>query len=272
MLFVEYLIAKVVRLEEGKPQCDCQARAAYSVSDPLVSTGPLGGTKRKRMVDHDDDDGLSDKGELSVLSDDEDDESNDAPGIHNTSPPIASSDKQGRQPERENPVPITQHAPSSDSVRLPSIMNLLNHAPPPPPEVRSASRSAHSSPYGPFGPHIFSSSSSPTSTHPIGSMASAMPRQMSRRASTTSASSTFSPSLHAYGYAPEREVAMRYAKPYTHTHGPEATMSPLALVTGLPSPPASGSTNPYNRVDPSPPTLRLPSPRENLVEIREEGP
>ena len=63
MLFVEYLIAKVVRLEEGKPQCDCQARAAYSVSDPLVSTGPLGGTKRKRMVDHDDDDGLSDKGE-----------------------------------------------------------------------------------------------------------------------------------------------------------------------------------------------------------------
>ena len=85
MLFVEYLIAKVVRLEEGKPQCDCQARAAYSVSDPLVSTGPLGGTKRKRMVDHDDDDGLSDKGKLSVLSDDEDDESNDAPGIHNTS-------------------------------------------------------------------------------------------------------------------------------------------------------------------------------------------
>ena len=104
VLFVEYLIAKVVRLEEGKPQCDCQARAAYSVSDPLISTGPLGGTKRKRMVDHDDDDGLSDKGKLSVLSDDEDDESNDAPGIHNTSPPIASLDKQGRQPERENPV------------------------------------------------------------------------------------------------------------------------------------------------------------------------
>ena len=271
VLFVEYLIAKVVRLEEGKPQCDCQARAAYSVSDPLVSTGPLGGTKRKRMVDHDDDDGLSDKGELSVLSDDEDDESNDAPGIHNTSPPIASSDKQGRQPERENPVPITQRAPSSDSVRLPSIMNLLNHAPPPPPEVCSASRSVHNSPYGPFGPHIFSSSSSPTSAHPIGSMAAAMPRHMSRRTSTTSASSTFSPSLHAYGYAPEHEVAMRYAKPYTHTHGPEATMSPLALVTGLPSPPASGSTNPYNRVDPSPPTLRLPSPRGNLVEIREEG-
>ena len=175
------------------------------------------------MVDHDDDDGLSDKGELSVLSDDEDDESNDAPGIHNTSPPIASSDKQGRQPERENPVPITQRAPSSDSVQFPSIMNLLNHAPPPPPEVRSASRSAHNSP-------------------------------------------------HAYGYAPEREVAMRYATPYTHTHGPEATMSPLALDTGLPSPPASGSTNPYNRVDPSPPTLRLPSPRGNLVEIREERP
>ena len=41
VLFVEYLIAKVVRLEEGKPQCDCQAWAAYSVSDPLVSTGPL---------------------------------------------------------------------------------------------------------------------------------------------------------------------------------------------------------------------------------------
>ena len=268
MLFVEYLIAKVVRLEEGKPQCDCQARAAYSVSDPLVSTGPLGGTKRKRMVDHDDDDGLSDKGELLVLSDDEDDESNDAPGIQNTSPPIASSDKQGRQPERENPVPITQRAPSSDSVRLPSIMNLLKHAPPPPPEVCSA----HNSPYGLFGPHIFSSSSSPTSAHPIGSMAAAMPRHMSRRTSTTSASSTFSPSLHAYGYAPEREVAMRYAQLYTHTHGPEATMSPLALDTGLPSPPASGSTNPYNRVDPSPPTLRLPSPRGNLVKIREEGP
>ena len=97
-------------------------------------------------------------------------------------------------------------------------------------------------------------------------------RHMSRHTSTTSASSTFSPSLHAYGYAPEREVAMRYAKPYTHTHGPEATMSPLALDTGLPFPPASGSTNPYNRVDPSPPTLRLPSPRGNLVEIREEGP
>ena len=147
-------------------------------------------------------------------------------------------------------------------------MNLLNHAPPPPPEVRSASRSAHNSPYGPFGPHIVSSSSSLTSAHP---MAAAMPRHMSRRTSTTSASSTFSPSLHAYGYAPEREVAMRYAQLYTHTHGPEATMSPLALDTGLPSPPASGSTNPYNRVDPSPPTLRLPSPRGNLVEIREVG-
>ena len=166
VLFVEYLIAKVVRLEEGKPQCDCQARAAYSVSDPLVPTGPLGGTKRKRMVDHDDNDSLSDKGKLSVLRDDEDVESNNAPGIHNTSPPIASLDKQGRQPERKNPVPITQRAPLSDSVRLPSITNLLNHAPPPPPEVRSASRSAHSSPYGPFGPHIFSSSSSPTSAHP----------------------------------------------------------------------------------------------------------
>ena len=96
VLFVEYLIAKVVRLEEGKPQCDCQARAAYSVSDPLISTGPLGGTKRKRMVDHDDNDDLSDEGELSVLSDNEDDELNNAPGIHNTSPSIASSDKQGR--------------------------------------------------------------------------------------------------------------------------------------------------------------------------------
>ena len=182
VLFVEHLIAKVVRLEEGKPHCDCQARAAYPVSDP-VSTGSLGGTKRKRMVDHDDDDGLSDEGELSVSSDDEDDESNDAPGIDNTSPPIASSDKQGeRRLERENPVPITQRAPSSDNVRLPSIMNLLNHAPPP--EVRSASRSAQSSPYGPFGPHIFSSSSSPTSAQPIGSMAAAMPRQMSRRTST----------------------------------------------------------------------------------------
>ena len=28
VLFVEYLIAKVLQLEEGKPQCDCQARAA----------------------------------------------------------------------------------------------------------------------------------------------------------------------------------------------------------------------------------------------------
>ena len=269
VLFVEHLIAKVVRLEEGKPQCDCQERAAYSISDTLVSTDTLGGTKRKRMVDHDDDDGLSDEGELSVVSDDEDDESNDDPGIHNASPPIASSDKQGeRRLERENPVPVTQCAPSSDSVRLPSIIILLNHAPPPPSEVHSA----HNSPYGPFEPHIFSSSSSPTSAPPIGSMAAAMPRQMSRRTSITSLSSTFSPSLHAYGYAPEREVAMRYAKPYTHTHGPEATMSPLALGTGLPSPPASGSTNPYNRVDPSPPTLRLPSPRGNLVEIREERP
>lgn len=258
VLFVEDLIERLSRLEGGQPSselCDCRLRSNVASSSPPErnSNCPVDnvslGVKRKHIED--------DNESSSALSvggpeDDEGDNASDGhdrASIERSSLPIERSDGRDAECRRRN-------ARSIESVRLPSISNLLNHAPTENlPFSLSGSQSAHGSPYAPFGPHMYSKqvhTHLPASTRPDNSTT------IPRRASSSSVVS-FSPSFLACS---------------TDRHSVGRTkdvMSPLAL--GLPSPPASGSTNPHHahvgQADPGPPpALKLPSPRSSPSEMQ----
>lgn len=260
VLFVEDLIDRLSRLESGQPSsepCNCRLSSNVAPSSLPTSFGniPLAGDialGAKRKYTEDDHESLS----ITSAGEPEDNEEGDdgevRTAVEHSSLPLERSC--GRETESHRRI-----ARSTESIRLPSISNLLNHVPAEnPPFSRCGSHSVHGSPYAPFGPHIYSTTvhtRSPTSSH-LDKIA-----PMSRRPSTSTSSSAlaFSPSFRAC------------SSDRTSIGNTRDAMSPLAL--GLPSPPASGSTNPHHahvgQADPGPPpALKLPSPRSSPSEMQ----
>lgn len=258
VLFVEDLIDRLSRLESGQPSSEsCNCRLSSNVASSSLPTSfsnipPAGdvalGAKRKYMEDDHESLSITSAGEPEDNEDGDDGEVRTA--VERSSLPLERSC--GRETESHRRI-----ARSAESIRLPSISNLLNHVPAEnPPFSRSGTHSVHGSPYAPFGPHIYSTTvhtRSPTSSH-LDKMT-----PMSRRPSTSSSVLAFSPSFRACS---SDRISVGNTKD---------AMSPLAL--GLPSPPASGSTNPHHahvgQADPGPPpALKLPSPRSSPSEMQ----
>lgn len=255
VLFVEDLIERLSRLESGQPSselCNCRLRSNVASSSLPVRNGtpPVDNVslsvKRKHIeVDNESSSALS----VGGPENDEGDSASDEDvrvSIERSSLPIERSNGWDAECRRRN-------ARSIESVRLPSISNLLNHAPTENlPFSLSRSQSAHGLPYA----HMYSKmvhTHLPASTRPDNSTT------IPRRASSSSSVVSFSPLFLAC--STDRNTV-------GHTRD---KMSPLAL--GLPSPPASGSTNPHyahiGQADPGPPpALKLPSPRSSPSEMQ----